>query len=37
MKKQEGREERSLLPTDGRRGERRVSQEFENLCQKFEN
>ena len=37
MKKEEGREERSLLPTDGRRGERRVSQEFENLCQKFEN
>ena len=37
MKKEEGREERSLLPTDRRRGERRVSQEFENLCQKFEN
>jgi hypothetical protein len=37
MKKEEGREERSLLPTDRRRGEWRVSQEFENLCLKFEN
>ena len=35
--KEEGREKKCLLPTEKRRGERRVSQEFENLCQKFEN
>jgi hypothetical protein len=36
MNKEEGGEEKSLLPTGRRRGERRVSQEFENLCLKFE-
>ena len=35
--KEEEVDEQRWLPTGRRMGDRRASQEFENLCQKFEN